>query len=154
MLKQLYATLIALAILISTAPARAQFSGAEYGVAGVRTTQAVKEGVVVDVIASAVATEASAPARMLGGAVGLAACAKATSRMSWQASIATAAACGAIGERIAHSFASQQNAAQTFIVRIDAGGLIAVTQVDPDIQKGQRVFVLTGQGTRIVKAGV
>jgi outer membrane lipoprotein SlyB len=64
------------------------------------------------------------------------------------------ASCAAVGERAANALAAERAEAQTFIVQTDGGETIAVTQRDPGIQRGQRVYVLTGQGTRIVKAGV
>lgn len=135
-------------------PAFAQLSGIDYGVDGVRSAQGVQQGVVVDVVASVVSSEASPAARIAGGALGGAACTAVTSHWSsWVARAAVATACAAGGERVANTVATSRDAARTFIVRIDGGGTVAVTQVDPGIYRGQRVYVLTGQGTRIVPAG-
>lgn len=138
-----------------TLPCFAQLSGTDFGVSGVRIQQTVQEAVVIDVVKSNVAVEASGMARVAGGGIGAAACATAMQNSSnWMARTALTTACGVAGERIANQFAGGNTVAQTFIVRLASGQTLAVTQADPDIFAGQRVYVLQGQGTRIVKAGV
>lgn len=154
MKNRVIAALIVLASWLAM-PAMAQLSGSDYGMGGVRVQQGVKAGVVVDVVGSTVTGEASYAARAIGGGLGGAACAAITERWgSWAGRAAAMATCAAVGERAANALATDREAAQTFIVQVDGGETIAVTQRDPGIQRGQRVYVLTGQGTRIVKAGV
>ncbi len=154
MKNRLMTVLFALVAFVSL-PSFAQLSGTDYGIGGVRAQQGVQEAVVVDVVKSNVAVEASGMARMAGGGIGAAACASAMQNSSnFLARAALTTACGVAGERIANQIGSSNTAAQTFIVRMANGQTLAVTQADPDIFVGQRVYVLQGQGTRIVKAGV
>lgn len=154
MKNRVIAVLIALAAWLAT-PAMAQLSGADYGSGGVRVQQSVRAGVVLDVVGSTVTGDASYASRAIGGGLGGAACAAVTDKWgSWAARAAAMATCAAVGERAANALAAERDEAQTFIVQTDGGETIAVTQRDPGIQRGQRVYVLTGQGTRIVKAGV
>lgn len=153
MKNRLMNVLFALVAFVSL-PVFAQFSGTDFGMGGVRAQQSVQEAVVIDVVRSNVAVEASPMARMAGGGIGVAACASAMSGTSnWAARAALSTACGVAGERIANQFSGSNTPAQTFIVRMASGQTMAITQADPDIFVGQRVYVLQGQGTRIVKAG-
>jgi outer membrane lipoprotein SlyB len=154
MKNRLMTVLFALVAFVSL-PSFAQFSGTDFGMGGVRVQQVVQEAVVIDVVKSNVAVEASGMARMAGGGIGAAVCATAMHDSSnYLARAALTTACGVAGERIANQVGSSNTAAQTFVVRMANGQTLAVTQADPDIFVGQRVYVLQGQGTRIVKAGV
>lgn len=152
-MKTRFFEVIFLAMTFFAAPAFAQLSGADYGYGSVRMQQNVVEGVVVDVVASQVTQDANPMARMAGGALGVATCASAMrSNSNWILKTAAMTTCGVVGERIGNQVGTTHSAAQTFIVKTSSGQTLAVTQGDPDIVVGQRVYVLTGQGMRVVKA--
>lgn len=144
---------IFLVIAFFASPVFAQLSGTDYGYGSVRTQQNVVEGVVVDVVASRVTQDASPTSRVVGGALGVATCATALRNNSnWLLKTAAMTTCGVVGERIGNHVGTTNSGAQTFIVKTSTGQTLAVTQGDPDIVVGQRVYVLTGQGMRVVKA--
>lgn len=148
---------VAAALLSAVGLVQAQYSGSDYGVGAVRQSQYVQSGIVADVLAAQLTEEPSTSSRVIGAAAGAAVCGKLTQRSSsnWTTQAAAMALCGAIGERITSHVASSQVQARTIVVRMDNGQMLAVVQDDPYIQRGERVYVLTGNGgTRIVRAGV
>jgi hypothetical protein len=148
--------LCALVLVLSSSAAYAQYGGADHEPNAVRSGMAVKSGVVVEVLASQVAEEASTSSRLTGSAIGCLLRARAATSHwdSYGARAGALTACGAIAERVVNSVASGTVAVQTFIARIDDGGQqVAAVQKDPDIRKVDRVYAL-GQGTRILKAEI
>jgi hypothetical protein len=143
--------LCALVLVLSSSAAYAQYGSADHDEPNaVRSGMAVKSAVVVEVLASQVAEEASTSSRVTGSAIGCQLRARATSHWdSYGTRAGALRACGAI------SVASGTLAVRTFIARIDDGGQqVAAVQNDPDIRKVDRVYVTLGQGTRILKAGI
>ncbi|MBI2770570.1 MAG: hypothetical protein HYX47_13170 [Burkholderiales bacterium] len=153
-MKQKVLTLIVwLVLTLVSTIARAQFSGADYGSDSARVAQSAESGVVVDVVASTLQTEAPAAARIAGTAFAGALCGRVTDRWnSWAARAGMMTACAAGGERIGAALGSTAAPAITIIVRLDSGRTMAVVQGDQQFQRDQRVWVLQGQGTRIVEA--
>lgn len=136
---------------------QAQYSGSDYGVGAVRQMQNVQSGIVADVLPAQLAEDPSTSSRVIGAAAGAAVCGQLAQRSSsnWTTQAAAMALCGALGERITSQVAASQVRAQTIVVRMDNGQMLAVVQQDPYIQRGERVYVFTGNGgTRIVRAGV
>lgn len=170
-MKSIRAFLVLAAVLVSAGMVHAQtfgwsspggqsaaigFSGSDYGSNSVRSAQAVKAGIVQDVLSAQVTQDASATSRVIGASAGAAVCAPITARWhSWQAQAAAMALCGAVGERVGNSVGTTQVRAATIVVRMEDGQMLAVVQDDPYIQRGDRVYVLSGNGaTRVMKAGV
>lgn len=148
-------TLCALVLVLSSSAAYPQYGGADYEPNAVRSGMAVKSGVVVEVLASQVAEEASTSSLVTGSAIGCLLRARATSHWDSYGARWRVATCGAIAEREVNSVASGTVAVQTFIVRMDESGQqVAAVQKDPDIREGDRVYVTLGQGMRILKAGI
>jgi hypothetical protein len=139
--------LCALILILSSSAAYAQYGGADHEPNAVRSGMAVKSGVVVEVLASQVAEEASTLSRVTGSAIGCLPPARATSHWdSYGARAGALTACGAIAERVVNSVASGTVAVQTFIARIDDGGQqVAAVQKDPDIRKVDRVYLTWGR---------
>lgn len=153
-MKQKVLTLIVwLVLTLMSTTTHAQFSGTDYGTESARVAQGVESGVVVDVVASTLQAEAPVAARVAGGAIVGALCGRVTDRWnSWTARAGVMTACAAGGERIGAALGSTATLANTIIVRLDSGRMLAVVQGDQQFQKDQKVWVLQGQGTRIVDA--
>lgn len=145
---------LAIAALFVSAMAHAQFGGADYNANDVRRAMPAQTGVVIDVVSSDIAVEASGVSRAVGATAAGLACGVATRSMSdWASRTAVIGLCGLFGERVGSAFGGETRKASTLIVRVDGANVLAVAQEDPNIQVGSRVYVLANGGaTRVVLA--
>lgn len=134
--------------------AHAQFGGTHYNTNDVRRTMPAQTGVVIDVISSDIAVEASGVSRAVGATAAGLACGAGTRNMSdWVARTAVMGLCGLVGERVNSAFGGESRKASTLIVRVNGANVIAVAQEDPNIRTGSQVYVLSnGAVTRVVLA--
>ena len=145
---------LAIAALFVSAMAHAQFGGTDYNSNDVRRAMPAQSGVVIDVVSSDIAVEASGVSRAVGATAAGLACGAGTRGVSdWASRTAVIGLCGLLGERVGNAFGGETRKASTLIVRVDGSNVLAVAQEDLNIRVGSRVYVLANGGsTRVVLA--
>lgn len=155
MKKKILTMIVWLVFTLVSTSTHAQLAGSDYGGSSARVVQGVEGGVIVDVLVSSVHTDAPVVARVAGSALVGAGCSRLTAQWSsWAARAGVIAACAAGGERPGATLGRGVIAAKTLIVKLDSGRTLAVMQADEGFQKDERVWVLSGQGTRVMHAGL
>jgi outer membrane lipoprotein SlyB len=151
----LAATAIGL-ILSWAGPSQAQGLGSgDYASSDARRASSVEEGVVIHARAVNIEVAASPSSRIVGGAVGAAACARMTNNVgNWAVRASLMTACAAGGERVANNVAEERREAIEVIVKLSSGRVISVTQEgnQEDLRAGDKVYIIRGAVDRILKA--
>lgn len=144
--------ILAIAALTLTTFGHAQFSGTDYNSNDVRRAMPAQTAVVIDVVSSDLAVQATGTSRVVGAAAAGLACGAATRKMSdWQSRTAVVGLCGLMGERAGAVFGAETRKASTLIVKLSSGSVLAVAQEDPNIRVGSQVYVLQGGSeTRVI----
>jgi outer membrane lipoprotein SlyB len=147
----------ALAIAVFSNVKAQTLSSSNVGTNEARHTLGVEAGVVIDTSAATIEREARNETRAAGAAVGAALGAVVADRgkTSWVKTSLLGLAGGLTGDAIARRASEENLPAQQVVVKLDNGRLMAVIQqvTDSPLAVGERVYVVQGVTTRVVRNG-